>query len=67
MQKEMMENRKIGVLEESVEKFQSLYGSEIFLTLPQWKHRLFSLRLVRKKNTFPEMLFTELEKRKLKA
>lgn len=63
----MMENRKIGVLEESVEKFQSLYGSEIFLTLPQWKHRLFSLRLVRKKNTFPEMLFTELEKRKLKA
>ena len=62
-----MENRKNGVLEEKLEKFQSLYGCEIFLTLPQWKRRLFSLRLVRKKNGFPEMLFAELEERNLKA
>ena len=45
-----MEKQKIEAVEKKLEKFQSLYGCEIFLTLPEWKRRLFSLRLVHRKN-----------------
>lgn len=62
-----MEKQKIEAVEKKLEKFQSLYGCEIFLTLPEWKRRLFSLRLVHRKNGFPEEVLQELEKRKLKV
>ena len=67
MDEEARNNREMPEEWKSGEKIRSFFKGEIFLTLPGWKRRAFTVRLRPGRKPFPDLLFSFLKEKNFSA